>query len=464
MGSLLASLNLVDSTSLLIYNTGTLLDIATGSFIPSVEGTHLLYGGVSSMFGVGGRPKNFKSTILNSYLVNLIARYDDSEMIIYDVENSIVADKQRVLEMSTLYLDDPDKREQHINDLDNRIKVIGLNQCPDLETFNELIIQRVVTEKRKILKDLEKVTPVVDTKTGEFKKTISPTFIVFDSWSQAGFSSIFDEVEKKGISDKGNNMSSARENQLKNQFIKPFPKLSSELGIYFAFTTQISDVIQTNAFAVQPKQMPFMKHNTSYRGVSKGYYYLISTQLGLSAPKILGSKTESEYVLSDNTATSELFTVKNTIESIKGGNGSGGMFDVVVAQNQGYHGGLSNLVYLKEHDYFGLGTNKIHPKCALHPEVTLARKKAVAALHDYKTYRAVELTAQLCYIQNSWTLTNSEVPFDITPEALYEALNKTSYKIDDILNTRGWWTFKDSVYTKEREYMSLYDILKLIKS
>ncbi|QHJ76763.1 MAG: hypothetical protein [Caudoviricetes sp.] len=462
MSNLFARLNLVDSKSLMIYNTGTLLDIATGTFVPGVDGSQLLYGGVSSMFGVGGRPKNFKSTILNSYLVNLLARYDDSTMIIYDVENSIVADKQRVLEMSTLYLDDPDKREEHLADLDERVRVIGLNQCPDLETFNENIIQPIVAEKRKIVKDLEKVTPIIDPKTNELKKAISPTIIVFDSWSQAEFSAVSMDVEKKGISDKGNSMAAARENLLKNQLIKTFPKLSSELGIYFAFTTQISDTIQTNMFAVQPKSMPFMKHNSTYRSVSKGFYYLISTQIGLSSPKTLGTKTESDYSLQDITAVNELFTVRNTIESIKGGNGSGGMFDVVVSQNQGYHGGLSNFIYLKEHDYFGLGTNKIHPKCALNPEVSLARKKAVAALMDYKTYRAIEITAQLCYVQNTWTLNNSKVQFDITPEKLYEELNKTSYKIDDILNTRGWWTWEDSKYRQERDYISLYDILRLL--
>ena len=88
------------------------------------------------------------------------------------------------------------------------------------------------------------------------------------------------------------------------------------------------------------------------------------------------------------------------------------------------------------------------------------RTTAYEKLTDPKMARAVEILAQLYLVQSSWTIMDKEVPFDITPQKLHEFLQKSGYAQDEILHSRGWWTYKGTEWDKV-PYLSLYDILAL---
>jgi hypothetical protein len=98
----------------------------------------------------------------------------------------------------------------------------------------------------------------------------------------------------------------------------------------------------------------------------------------------------------------------------------------------------------------------------LTPDVTLTRTTVNDILrNNAKVARAIEIISQLCFIQNNWTLRELPVPFDIHPEKLMEELTKSTYSVDDILNSRGWWT-----YDKKHPlpYLSIFDILGIVNN
>jgi hypothetical protein len=91
----------------------------------------------------------------------------------------------------------------------------------------------------------------------------------------------------------------------------------------------------------------------------------------------------------------------------------------------------------------------------------LGRTKIFELSKDYKVSRALELTYQLCVIQSTWSLQGQPVDYTVSPEALVAKINESSYLMDDILNSRGWWTYKDAPGI-DRPYLSLPDILAML--
>jgi hypothetical protein len=149
-----------------------------------------------------------------------------------------------------------------------------------------------------------------------------------------------------------------------------------------------------------------------------------------------------------NEVTSIMLRCKNNM--------SGTQLPTVISQANGILSELSNYHYLKENGYFGLLGNKVTHKPAM-TDVSMGRTTVRQKLTDPRVARAVELLAQLCYIQNNWVTTGAEVDFSMRPEALVEKLLASDKPgVSDVLESRGYWTYDK---TNLQPYMSLYDVL-----
>lgn len=453
--SLFESLNIVDAPFTSFLNTGSMLDFQTGQFVPGEHGSTILNGGLSMTNAFLGRPQVFKSTTANGMLVNALARYPHSEAYIFDTEFSL-KDKRRITQMSDLYRDDPIKREAHLKDLDNRIRLTDPSMF-DLETFFAEV-KKIADKKLAHLKECTVTIPILDPRSGKPMTMLIPTFIVIDSWSKAKIKAAMDLLEQHSASDSGTNMVFMREGLGKNKILSQVPALAAKAGLYFILTAHIGDQFVMNPLLPTPKEIQHMKQGDTTKGVGSDFMFLVSNVVEIRSPKVLITKDkEPQYPYPTGLTVPTEMSTTNTIITRCKNNASGSQFAPVLSQTRGYEAQLSNLDYLKENDYYGLGTNKVNVKPTLQPDVSFTRKSAIEKLTDYKTARAIELLAQLCYVQNNWSILDANVPFDISPEKFAEDLTKSSYAIEDILNTRGWWTYGP----QERSYLSLYDALAI---
>lgn len=456
--SFLASLGYKDSPALPNFNTGTLTDYLVGKFIPGVGGCTIMDGGIATTNAVVGPPQAFKSTTNNGLIVNVVARYPDAEALIYDTEGSL-KDKSRILEMSSLYRDDPIKRKKHLEDLGRRIIIVNRGHYPMLDDFDEEV-KKIYAARKKDLNKYIIETPILDPITGKPMRIVKPIFIVIDSLSKAKVRVAEEMLEKHGASSSETNTMAMREALAKNRIIGKYPNYAETSGIYFSMTAQLTSKIEMNSYLPPSKDIQFMRQGEKLKGVGNDFLYLVSTHLEVRSPKVLlDSNKECEYPLpSGITAPTEMNEVTMGVVRCKN-HGAGLQFKPVLSQTHGYEPDLTNYHYLRTMNYFGLGTNKIHPRPCLAPDATFTRKTAYAKLLDYKTARAVEILAQHCLVQSSWTIHDMCVPFDLTPEQLADELGKTTYGMSEILESRGWWTYG----AHERSYLSLFDILAIIK-
>ena len=459
--SLLSAIKAEDADQLPYLNTGSLLDLATGTFQLGIDGSTLLSGGLAMTNGIQGRPQTFKSTMALGWLMNAAARYVGTEVYIYDTENSLK--KERLARMPNLHRDDAIRRAGMIGTLMDNMRIVDKTQH-DLDSFVETV-KEMAEIKAKRRDEFVVETPFADRKTGKPMRILKPTFVVFDSWSAAG-TKIGDELlEKHGSLDSETNMYFMREALAKTKTLNQLVQMGPKLGIYFILTAHLGDKRMENPMIPPSKDLQFMKQGDKVKNVGASYQFLMSHGIETRVvQQLVDSNKEAMYPYPTGiTSPTEMNAITSIMTRSKN-RGAGVQFRTVVTQTDGIDVELSNYDYLRENEYFGLcgadgKSNKVNHRPMLKPDTSLSRTTATAKLVDYKTSRAVELLAQLCFVQNNWSMRDLLVPFDMSPDVFADALlTKCDYAVDDILNSRGWWTYGEH----ERHYLSLFDIMTII--
>ena len=285
-----------------------------------------------------------------------------------------------------------------------------------------------------------------------------PTFVAIDSLSKARVKSAADMMDKYAASSPETNTMFMRENLAKTKIMAMIPRMAVEAGIYFMFTAHVGNKIDmSGSYGPPPKDMQYMKQGQSVKNVGSDFTFLVSNLIeSTSATVLMDSDKECQYPLTSGlTGPTELSTVNAILVRCKN-NSSGVQFKPVLSQTRGLETELTDYHYLRNNEYFGLMGSKINHSPIMCPDVKMTRTNAHTKLMDYKTARAIELLGQLCYIQNNWTIRGEHVQYRMTPEELTDALVKRSgYAMDDILNSRGWWTYGEH----PRSYLSLFDVI-----
>ena len=96
------------------------------------------------------------------------------------------------------------------------------------------------------------------------------------------------------------------------------------------------------------------------------------------------------------------------------------------------------------------------------PDTTISRNTVrQIAGSSPQVRRALELAAQYCFIKNNWNTRDLHVDFSMEPAKVFDILNSDKKKtlVQDILNTRGYWTYDKTTLP----YMSLIRMLELVK-
>ena len=446
-------------------NTGGPLDIISGKFVPSTTGTWILSGGLGISTAVIAEANKFKSTLLNGSMINGLARFPDSQFFLNDTESSTV-DKTRLANMSSIYLDNPDKRQEHIEELKKRIRIYDstTTEGESLEAWFDFM-KVVRDEKIAHHKDWTVETEIMDPDTGKPYLMLIPTFMGIDSWTEAAVRQINIKNEEF---DADTEMKEQRtihmeEGWQKGRLMRQIQSICSKGGIYLGLTGHLGKKI---AMGTTPnkKDLAYMGQDEAVKSMSNKFYFLMSAIIKINNTQALHDKADkrlSEYPSEEHITGTELQRLMITLIRSKNVN-SGSQTNFVSSQRFGIMNALSYYDYLRENKYYGLGTSgKV--RNPLLGDLNIGRTKIFDQSKDYKVGRALELTYQLYMIQTTWSLINQPLDYSIPIEVFAEKLQASSYAVDDILNSRGWWTYKGAKGADtERPYLSLPDILMIL--
>jgi hypothetical protein len=441
---LLDSIDFKESAFQPYLNTGTLLDVQAGVFIPGSHGGMILNGGLSTTNAVVGREQMFKSTELMSYIVRAMKHYPQSECFIYDTEYA--QKKDRLIKFSTF---------SDYNTFDGRLKI----STPAEETAEEFFekVKAMCAYKLANPKDFMVDSPLLDPRTGNPMKVWIPTFVVFDSWSEMTSGNVQGILETKVLGSSDTNMIFMKDGIIKKMMLSQIPRLATMAGVYFMMSAHLGNKFELNPRVTSPKSLPFMKAADKPKEVGSNFNFLMSNYLEMRKVEVLVDDKIPIYP-TDGSSDSELSEVTAIMLRCKN-NMSGTLLPMVVSQTSGIMSDLSNYNYIRKNEYFGLLGSKVHHKPAM-TDISVGRTTIREKLNDPKLAHAIELLAQLCYIQNNWVQSpGAEVNFSMKPEVLAEKLLASdSPTTSDILESRSWWTYDK---TNKQPYLSLYDVLAI---
>lgn len=443
-------------------NTGGPLDIINGKFVPGIDGKTVLSGGLGLTTAIIATPNKFKSTLQNTCAVNALARWPESELKVFDTEYSSL-DKNRLANMSSLYLDEPEKRAQHLLDLEGRIELHDplTDRGASLEAWFDYL-KEIRDEKVKNFKDWMVETEILDPSTGKPYRMMLPTFGGIDSWTEATVSHLNakNDAHNADTEMKDQRTINMDEGWQKTRLMRQLPSICAKGGIYILMTGQLGRKFSLDGKPVA-KDMQFMGQDETTKSMGPKFEFLMSSIFKIGSTSVLADKNdrrESEYPSAEHMSGTELLQLMITLVRSKN-SPSGAQTTAVSSQKFGIMAGLSYYDYLRNNKYFGLGApNKV--RSPFLGDTNLGRTKIFDMARDYKIERVLELTYQLFIIQSTWSLLGQPVDYSINIEQFADKLNNSSYAADDILNSRGWWTYKDAKV--DREFLTLPDILNIL--
>lgn len=436
------------------FNTDSIFDFMTGSFVRGLDGKFYCKGGFSSgIEALLGRPGQYKSTFNASLAMRMCSIYQ-TELIIFDSEITIIKDKDRILRMAG----------NHAGVLDEG-NIIGLDAKNkyDLESMRDLIEE--MGEKKLQMKpsELYFTTPFLD-KDGNQVKLMRPTVIFIDSWSDLQSKEERDKVDDKGLDDSAAKTLYMLDANKKTMLVRILNKYASKYGMEILSTAHYGPKIQMDPYAPNPKVLQWGSTGEAAKNVGGKYQFYSNPQLLInSCSKLQDDARQCKYRLGDSTSAVELNELLVLIQRSKG-NASGITHPFVVSQEDGLVTDCTDYAYLRTAGKgFSMTGNNVTHQPFLMPNTNLTRNTFRGICQeDPKVVRALQLGAQLLYVQNNWSSKGFDFPMMVDPKKLVDFLmsDKSPYTVDRILNSRGYWLPKELETQDTPEYLSIFDILE----
>lgn len=444
---ILNMVNRGDHTSFVPYiNTGTLFDMATGRFKFGVNNAQILDGGISSCMGISGRAQTYKSGLAGSLVANAMLVHPEAEALIFDSENTI-AGPERYSEFTPI--------DKPIHD---RIAFFNSTTTNLTDFYDQ--IKAVSEEKLNHKKDYMVESPFLDTNGKPFKTWI-PTFVLIDSFSRARSNKGDDQFDKNSVDDSAMNTFYLYDGGVKSRIMNDLPTRAAKAGIYVIMTAHVGDKMDLDQYNPSPKQLQYMKNNDRMKNVGSNFEFLTTALLQTNkATVLLDSNKHCLYPTTDST-DGEVNQVDTTLVRCKN-NSAGAQISYILSQNQGILKDVTNFQLLRNCKNFGMnvkGNNQSFSPLLL-PDANLTRNNLRDTLDtNYRVARAIELTTQLCFIQQFWSTYRMPEYVHTPIEKFAELLtHNEKMSVDRVLESTSVW----STSKQERERLSIMDILAFL--
>lgn len=446
--SLLSDIVVASQVPTISFNTNSLFDLATGTYVPGIDGKWYLSGGLTQHINAFVGPNGaFKSTFACAMIMRSANIYNDSDVIINDTENSLDKDKHRAVSMG---------EDLTTDDIANRVLWLsGANYTLDA-TYK--LIQDICEKKMAAKKEYLIKSPFIDDKTGKALEIWKPTYIFIDSLTELT-SDAEDEMlngsKMKSLSDA--NTAMMLDGNKKTLFIRAMKTLCMRYGIVFVVTGHFDKIMQMDMYNPTPKDTTFSKQDWKTKGVGSKLKFNASLYVRTSTNPLLDSNKEPLYGVGSG-PVKDVMEIDIVIERSKTAS-AGNTLPFVATQSSGVLNAVTNYNYLRTNDYAGLKGSKQKQQVGLLPDITISRNTVRSLTEsNYELRRALEIAAQYCYIKNNWMTQNLKVDFSKTATELFDVLmsDKNKGLVSDILNSRGYWTYCKS----DRPYMDLFEIME----
>lgn len=448
MASLMKDVTITQPLQTVSFHTDTLYDLLTGIIVQN-NGLWYVDGGYPSLIsGVGGYTNAFKSTIVGSLIMRSLVIYPDSEFIALDTENALIRDLKRLQRFAS---------NTDTNIMDRVYPLSGTNY--DIGTFFTFI-KDLCQKKLKNKKDYIFETPFIDVNTGKCGIAWIPTYVLVDSLTEFESAEERELFEKGGLDDGKTKTSNMVDGLKKTQLMRIMRKYCERYGIVFVATSQIDQTIDMGGpYSGKPKkQMQHMKMGDVFKNTGTAYKKLASTIIQANSAKILKDDTSKEcWYPKGNTSPTDVNEVIISTLRCKT-HGSGMNIPLVVSQADGLLNPLTHYHYLKQEKYGIEGTT--HNKIELYPEVSVTRKTIREKTdNDLKFQRALQISAEVLFMKKYYNSQATKVNLDVNMSDIYKKFKDLKI-LDDILTTRGYWTYDK---TNKQKYCSTLDILTMIE-
>ncbi len=437
------------------FNVGCLMDIATGRYEKGMKGENILNGGVAQIEGVTGPGNSFKSTIAHFRMLMVLFRYANAMGFVYDTENS--ATRRRFQDLANV-IDPSGELAQTLEEEVGRFlftDAAEYNGSEWWDLFKEGIMDRIKTTK---MED----TPFLNEKEGKPYAILPPMIGEIDSFSQFQSNAVFEKTQKGTVGDGDLNPVAMHNAAAKAQLLDTLPYLASKAGFSMILTAHMGDTIVMDKYDGPKKKLSFVKANRKMKKTTEGFTFLTNNLFeSISTAPLLGKKDKlPEFPhgdADDHEGNTDLMEITVLPIRTKGGI-TGYPFTLVASQRFGIQPCLTEYLYLKQYNRFGLTGNLVQQRLAIYPDVVFTRKSIRKISNsDPKFRRATEILSELCQINNLWPEYAQE--FMVEPTELYEGLKKKGYDWDVLLSTRGYWTFDQ--YTHPVPFLSTKDLLEM---
>lgn len=428
-------------------NTGTMYDLYTGKYRPATNGGWVLDGGLSQCVGVSGRGQTYKSGIAGSLLARSLLVHPLAEAIVYETEGTVNGPER---------YDDFVPNGQKVSD---RIVFRSATEMT-LSDFHDML-KEVVENKLEHKKDYIVETPFYDNRNSKPYKAWIPTIILIDSFSRARSGKGDAVYDENSVDSSGMNTLFMTEGGVKTRFMNDLPTRANRAGVYVILTAHVGEKFQLDPYNKSPKQLQYMRNTDKMKNVGSSFEFLTTTLIQTLRAVVLQNKDKKcEYPTKFSTDI-EVNQVDTMMVRCKN-NASGLQLPFVVSQYQGILDAVTNFNFLRQYKDYGLDIQG--NKQAFSPVIYKdhwVKKSNLRELtdNDYALSRALELTAQLCYIQNWWNTWNLPSYVSMTPMQLAEKLDHSNNcNVDRVLQSTGVW----STSKQDRERLTLLDVLQIL--
>ena len=429
-------------------NTGTMFDLYTGKFKPGMDKTWVLDGGLSQCLGISGRGQTYKSGLAGSLLANALLVHPEAEALVYETEGTIASEER---------YDDFVPQDKPVS---KRINFYNSNDMSLTEFYD--VFRQYTEIKLKNKKDYIVESPFINLDTGKPYKCWVPTFVLIDSYSRARTSKGDEIYDNNAIDDSSTNTLFMTENLQKTKIMNDFPIRCTRAGMYAIMTAHVGNKIDMNPYVSNPKQLQYMKSTDKMKNVGSNFEFLTTTLIQtIKATVLQNSSKGCEYPTKDSTPV-EVNQVDTMMVRCKN-NAAGVQLPFIVSQYQGILNAVTDFQFLRNNKNYGLDVqgNQQSFSPTIYPDHWV-RKTNIRDLcdKDYALFRALELTAQICFIQTLWSTWRMPDFVKMPPEQFAEKLkNSSQCSVDRVLQSTGVW----STSKQDRERLTILDVLRILE-
>lgn len=438
-----------------MFQVGCLMDVQTGRYIKGAKGEWILNGGVAAIEGITGPGNSMKSTLAHARLLIAMYRYAQASGFSYDTENS--STRLRFIELANQI----DPTGELAATLDEDIGRFGFTSAVEYDgTAWFAVLKEMVDYRIKNEKQIE--TPFVDKTTQKPIMIYAPVFGEIDSLSQFWTAAITKKVDNSNVGESEMNTVAMQSAAGKSQLLDALPVLTGRSSLCITMTAHMGDVIVMDQYNQPKKKLAFVKNTRKMKKVPENFTFLTNNLFEITELKPLinqGTKAPEFPLTKEDDMKGSTDLMVATVLPIRTKSGVTGIpFELIFSQTYGLQTTLSEYWYCKNFNRYGLSSNVVTQYLELYPDVKFSRNNIRQLIkEDPKFRRAMEITSELCQMKNLWLEFATENL--VEPAELYKGLKEKGYNWDELLETRGYWTFDQ--YTNPKKFLSTYDLLEL---